>query len=56
MMTSVATQTVLRLDHISKTYGEGESSVEAVHDVSMELDAGRFTFSWGRREAEKRRS
>ena len=46
-MTSVATQTVLRLDHVSKTYGEGESSVEAVHDVSMDLDAGKFIFLMG---------
>jgi len=41
------TQTVLRLDHVSKTYGEGESSVEAVHDVSMDLDAGKFIFLMG---------
>jgi len=44
---STATQTVLRLDHVSKTYGEGESSVEAVHDVSMDLEAGRFIFLMG---------
>ncbi len=42
-----ATQTVLRLDHVSKTYGEGESSVEAVQDVSMNLDAGKFIFLMG---------
>jgi putative ABC transport system ATP-binding protein len=42
-----AVQTVLRLDHVSKTYGEGESSVEAVHDVSMELEAGKFVFLMG---------
>ena len=42
-----ATQTVLRLDHVSKTYGEGESCVEAVHDVSMDLDAGKFIFLMG---------
>ncbi len=46
-MTSIATQTVLRLDHVSKTYGEGESSVEAVQDVSMNLDAGKFIFLMG---------
>ena len=46
-MTSVATQTVLRLDHVSKTYGEGESSVEAVHDVSLDLEAGKFIFLMG---------
>ena len=42
-----ATQTVLRLDHVSKTYGAGESCVEAVHDVSMDLDAGKFIFLMG---------
>jgi len=41
------TKTVLRLDHVSKTYGEGESSVEAVHDVSMDLEAGKFIFLMG---------
>jgi putative ABC transport system ATP-binding protein len=46
-MTFTATQTVLRLDHVSKTYGEGESSVEAVHDVSMDLEAGKFIFLMG---------
>src|ERR1035437_187072 len=46
-MTSTTTQTLLRLDHVSKTYGEGESSVEAVHDVSMDLEAGKFIFLMG---------
>ena len=46
-MTSISTQTVLRLDHVSKTYGAGESSVEAVRDVSMDLDAGKFVFLMG---------
>src|SRR5579862_9509296 len=46
-MTSTTTQTVLRLDHVSKTYGDGESSVEAVRDVSIELDAGKFIFLMG---------
>jgi putative ABC transport system ATP-binding protein len=47
LMTSIATKAVLRLDHVSKTYGEGESRVEAVHDVSMDLDAGKFIFLMG---------
>jgi len=38
---------VLRLDHVSKTYGAGESSVEAVRDVSMDLEAGKFIFLMG---------
>ena len=46
-MTSIATETVLRLDHVCKTYGEGESTVEAVRDVSMDLDAGKFIFLMG---------
>lgn len=46
-MLSISTQTVLRLDHVSKTYGEGESSVEAVHNVSMDLEAGKFIFLMG---------
>jgi putative ABC transport system ATP-binding protein len=46
-MTSVATQTVLRLDRVSKTYGEGESAVEAVREVSLDLEAGTFIFLMG---------
>lgn len=41
------TQIVVRLRHVSKTYGEGESSVEAVQDVSLELTAGKFVFLMG---------
>lgn len=43
----IATQAVVRLDHVSKTYGEGESAVEAVHDVSLDLEAGKFVFLMG---------
>ena len=39
--------TVLRLEHASKTYGESESAVEAVRDVSLDLEAGRFIFLMG---------
>src|SRR5208282_4752199 len=46
-MTSIATQAVLRLEHVGKTYGVGESSVEAVHDVSLDLEAGKFIFLMG---------
>ena len=42
-----ALQTVVRLDHVNKTYGEGESAVEAVHDVSFDLEAGNFVFLMG---------
>ena len=41
------TQTVLRLNHVSKTYGEGEACVEAVRDVSLDLEAGKFVFLMG---------
>jgi putative ABC transport system ATP-binding protein len=43
----IATQTVLRLDRVNKTYGEGESTVEAVRDVSFDLEAGKFIFLMG---------
>jgi putative ABC transport system ATP-binding protein len=46
-MTSAATQTVLRLERACKTYGEGESAVEAVRDVSLDLEAGKFIFLMG---------
>src|ERR1019366_1130836 len=44
---STATMTVLRLDRVCKTYGEGESTVEAVRDVSLDLEAGKFIFLMG---------
>lgn len=43
----IATQTVLRLEGVSKTYGEGESAVEAVRDVSLDLEAGKLIFLMG---------
>jgi putative ABC transport system ATP-binding protein len=46
-MASVTTQTALRLDRACKTYGGGESAVEAVRDVSLDLEAGRFIFLMG---------
>lgn len=46
-MANVATQTVVRLDRVSKTYGSGESAVEAVRDVSLELEAGKFVILMG---------
>lgn len=46
-MSEIATQTVVRLENVSKTYGTGESAVEAVQDVSLELEAGKFTFLMG---------
>ena len=46
-MPPIATPAVLRLDRVSKTYGEGESSVEAVRDVSLDLEGGKFIFLMG---------
>ena len=43
----VATQSVVRLEHVSKTYGAGESAVEAVRDVSLDLPVGKFVFLMG---------
>lgn len=46
-MSHVATETVIRLDRVSKTYGTGESAVRAVEDVSLELDPGKFFILMG---------
>jgi putative ABC transport system ATP-binding protein len=43
----IATQAVLRLEVVSKTYGEGESAVEAVREVSLDLNAGKLIFLMG---------
>jgi putative ABC transport system ATP-binding protein len=46
-MPEVATQAVIRLENVSKIYGAGESAVQAVEDVSLELEGGKFTFLMG---------
>ena len=46
-MPEIATQAVIRLESVSKTYGSGESAVQAVQDVSLELEGGKFTFLMG---------
>ena len=43
----VATQTVVRLERASKTYGSGESAVRAVQEVTLELQAGKFYILMG---------
>lgn len=43
----VATQSVIRLDRVSKTYGWGESAVLAVDDVSLDLEPGKFFILMG---------
>jgi len=44
---TVATETVIRLENVSKTYGAGESAVHAVEDLSLELDPGKFYILMG---------
>jgi putative ABC transport system ATP-binding protein len=46
-MPNVATETIVRLDRVSKTYGAGESAVRAVQEVSLELEAGKFYILMG---------
>lgn len=46
-MTDVVTETVIRLEAVSKTYGAGESAVHAVEDLSLELDPGKFYILMG---------
>lgn len=46
-MPEIATQAVIRLENVSKTYGSGESAVQAVQDISLELEGGKFTFLMG---------
>jgi len=46
-MPDVATETIVRLDRVSKTYGAGESEVRAVQEVSLELEAGKFYILMG---------
>jgi putative ABC transport system ATP-binding protein len=46
-MPDVATETIVRLDRVSKTYGSGESAVEAVQGMSLELGAGKFIILMG---------
>jgi putative ABC transport system ATP-binding protein len=43
----VATQTVVRLERASKTYGSGESAVRAVQEVTLDLQAGKFYILMG---------
>jgi putative ABC transport system ATP-binding protein len=46
-MPDVAAETIVRLDRVSKTYGSGESAVEAVQGMSLELGAGKFIILMG---------
>lgn len=43
----IATETVIRLERVSKIYGEGESAVHAVEDLSLELEPGKFYILMG---------
>lgn len=46
-MAEIATQTVVRLDRVSKTYGTGESAVRAVEEVSLDLEPGKLFILMG---------
>jgi putative ABC transport system ATP-binding protein len=46
-MSELATESVVRLENVSKTYGSGESAVEAVRGVSLELEAGKLIILMG---------
>jgi putative ABC transport system ATP-binding protein len=34
---------VIRLEHITKTYGSGETAVHAISDISLDIERGSFT-------------
>lgn len=46
-MATVATETIIRLERVSKTYGSGDSAVRAVGDVSLELEPGKLFILMG---------
>lgn len=43
----IATQAILRLDQVTKTYGQGEMAVEAVRGVALDLEPGKFNILMG---------
>ena len=42
-----ATAVVARVEHVTKSYGEGDGRVDALRDVSLDLRAGEFTAVMG---------
>ncbi len=42
---------LLELKRVSKSYGRGSRHQEALHDVSLQLDAGELAAIWGRRRS-----
>jgi hypothetical protein len=42
------TEPLVRSRHLSKVFSEGETRVEAVRDVDLELEWARSSSSWGR--------
>ncbi len=46
-MAEIATQTVLRLERVSRNYGSGESAVCAVQNVSLDLESRKFFMLMG---------
>jgi putative ABC transport system ATP-binding protein len=45
--TDVSGRIAIRLEGVSKTYGEGEVAVHAVRDVDLDIEAGRFVVILG---------
>jgi ABC-type multidrug transport system ATPase subunit len=43
--------TLLEFEHVSKHYGRGSQERVALHDVSLEIDAGELVAVWGRRRS-----
>ena len=46
-ITSTAQRTVLSLDHVSRSFGEGEQRVDAITDVSLGVNPGTFAAVMG---------
>jgi putative ABC transport system ATP-binding protein len=46
-ITTIATRTAARAEHVSKTYGTGDAAVVALDSVSVALNAGEFTAIMG---------
>ncbi|GJM68272.1 hypothetical protein HMSSN036_04880 [Paenibacillus macerans] len=47
---------ILKIEHLSKVYGTGESAVRALDDVSFSVEKGEFVAIIGRPDRGNRRS
>ncbi|WP_256361255.1 ABC transporter ATP-binding protein [Methylomonas koyamae] len=41
------TQPIIKLEHISKSYGHGDGAVTVLQDLSLSIQQGEFTCIWG---------